>query len=226
MLSGRLKTIVQMVPKAETAADIGCDHGKVAAALVDKGTAKRVICGDISDKSLDKARKLVNSKKLEDSVSLREGNGLDILSAGEADVVILAGIGGELIAEILDTGKDKAPDKLVLSCNTASGLLRQWIAQNGYRIEDEELVFENRHFYPVILAVKGQSQEMSDIELEFGPVLLQKKPKTLKIFVKQRISKTKDIRAKILKSESPKKLDMLHEIDERLKEYAEVEKCL
>ncbi|MDD5016466.1 MAG: class I SAM-dependent methyltransferase [Eubacteriales bacterium] len=224
MLSNRLKTIVRMVPRAQTIADIGCDHGKVAVALVKNGRSQHVICGDISGKSLDKARK--NAKGFEESISLREGNGLEVLAAGEADAAVLAGMGGELISDILNANKDKAPDTLVLSCNTASGLLRQWICENGYRIADEELVFENRHFYPVILALKGQSEKLSDIALEFGPVLLEKKPKVLRYFIKRRIDKTKEIRQQIEKSDSSKKMELLNQIDERLEEYAGIEKCL
>ena len=212
-----------MVPKADTVADIGCDHGKVAVALIKNGQANRVICGDISGKSLDKARKTAKGMG---GISLREGNGLDVLESGEADIAVMAGMGGELIRDILEKNIDKAPETLVLSCNTASGVLREWLSEHGYRIEDEELVFETRHFYPVILAVKGQTQQLDDMALEFGPVLLEKKPKTLKYFVTRRIDKTKDIRKKIEKSQTPNKTALLNQIDDRLKKYAELEKCL
>ncbi|MEL7603831.1 MAG: class I SAM-dependent methyltransferase, partial [Bacillota bacterium] len=117
ILSGRLKEIIGMVPEAKTVADIGCDHGKVAVSLVKGGKAQRAVCGDISGKSLDKARKLVNASGLSASVVLREGSGLSVLTAGEADVAVIAGMGGELIVRLLDEGADKAPGTLVLSCN-------------------------------------------------------------------------------------------------------------
>lgn len=225
MLSGRLKAIVQMVPETQTVADIGCDHGKVAVWLVSNDRAKKAICGDISGRSLDKVRKLVAAKKLEELIALREGSGFDVVEKGEADVAVLAGMGGELIARILGEGSEKLPDTLVLSCNKASGMLRSFLSGAGYAIEDEELVFENRLFYPVMLARRGQ-QELSDIEVEFGPVLLQKKQKILKVFIKQRIDKTKIIRDKLRKTKSPRTQELIEEIDERLKTYAEVLKSL
>lgn len=225
MLSGRLKAIVQMAPETQTVADIGCDHGKVAVWLVSNDRAKRAICGDISGRSLDKARKLVAAKKLEERIALREGSGFDVVEKGEADAAVLAGMGGELIARILAEGSEKLPDTLVLSCNKASGLLRSFLSGAGYAIEDEELVFENRLFYPVMLARRGK-QELSDIEAEFGPVLLQKKQKILKVFVKQRIDKTKIIRDKLRKTKTPRTQELIEEIDGRLKTYAEVLKCL
>lgn len=223
MLSNRLKAIINMVPKTNTIADIGCDHGKVAIALIKNLTAKYVICTDISGKSLNKARKLVKSSKLSQSISLREGNGLAVLNTGEAEAAVIAGMGAELIIDILDADKDMIPDTLVLSCNTASGLLRQWLSTNGYRIEDESLEFENQHFYPVILAVKGESKKLTDLEIEFGPILLRKKPKTLKYYIRKRIDNAKDIRARINKADTSRKEELLKEIDERLKIYSEVE---
>jgi tRNA (adenine22-N1)-methyltransferase len=226
MLSDRLKAIASMVPKSATVADIGCDHGKIAVELISNGTAQKVICADISGASLDKARKLANAKGFEARVSLRQGDGLSVLEAREADIAVIAGMGGELIADILQSGMEKAPDTLVLSSNTASGLLRKWLYDNGYIIVDEELVFETRHFYPVMLAMKGNAEPLSLIEQEFGPVLLKKRHKVLKQLVRKRIEVTKDIRKKLIKANQENKEALRKEIDEKLKMYEEVEKWL
>lgn len=226
VLSNRLKAIVQMVPKALTVADIGCDHGKVAAALMQNGMAQNIICADISASSLDKAKKLLYAEKPGCRVSFREGSGLDVLAAGEADVAVIAGMGGELIVSILDAGKDRAPDTLILSCNTAPDILRRWLCGNGYRFEDEALVYENGHFYPVMRVKKGQCGALSETELEFGPVLLQKKPETLKRLVNSRIGSLTANRESIKKYGSPEARALLSRIDKKLEEYAEVEKCL
>ena len=151
----RLDAIIEMVPKTYLVADIGCDHGKIAVTLIKMGKAERVICSDISEKSLDKARRLVVSEKLDDKILLRQGNGLSILEDGEAGVAIIAGMGGDLIAKILEAGKTKDPEILVLSCNTAPEVLRQWLCGNGYEIDDEDLIFENRHFLSGYTCKKG-----------------------------------------------------------------------
>ncbi len=226
MLSFRLKAIVSMVPESETVADIGCDHGKVAVWLLKNGRAKYAICGDLSGRSLDKARKLARSKGLCDAVSLREGSGFDVLEMGEAQTAVVAGMGGELIASILEKGKNKLPETLVLSCNKGSGLMRKWLSENGFAIEDEDLVLENRHYYPVIRARRGDSKPLNDMELEFGPVMLQKKTKLLKYYVNHRIDQTKTIRAKLQKTKAERKEKLIDEIDERLNAYAKVLKCL
>jgi tRNA (adenine22-N1)-methyltransferase len=226
MLTYRLKAIVTMVPESETVADIGCDHGKVAVWLLKNGRAKNAICGDLSGHSLDKARRLEISKGFQSAVSMREGSGFSVVEKGEADTAVVAGMGGELITSILQDGKDKLPDTLVLSCNKGSGVLRKWITENGFVIEAEDLVLENKHYYPVLRAVRGQSQPLSDLELEFGPVLLEQKPKLLKYYVDHRIDQTKAIRSKLVKTKATRKEELLLEIDERLQAYKEVMKCL
>ena len=225
-LSERLKHIIDMVPTSGTVADIGCDHGKVAVALIQSGKAKQVVCGDISPGSLDKARKLARVNGLEGSVALRRGNGLSILAVGEADVAVIAGMGGELIVRLLGEDADKVPGILVLSCNRDTALLRQWLVTHGYCIEDEVLLFENGHLYPVIRAAKGESRVLTDIELEFGPVLLQKKPELLRHFLQRCIHEAQTIRDGVERSKARKKQQLLDEINERLSKYAEVEKWL
>lgn len=226
MLSFRLKAIVSMVPETKTVADIGCDHGKVAVWLLKNEKAKFAVCGDLSGHSLEKAHKLVSSKGLQNAVSLREGSGFDVVDAGEAQTAVVAGMGGELIASILEKGKEKLPDTLVLSCNKGSGVLRKWLSENGFAIEAEDLVLENRHYYPVIRAIRGEGKPLNDMELEFGPLMLEKKPKLLKYYVTDRIDKTKSIRGKLQKTEAVRKEELLAEIDERIKAYKEVLKCL
>lgn len=225
-MSLRLKTIVSMVPKAAVAADIGSDHGKVSAELIEHGIADRVICTDISSASLEKSRRLIAHKGLGEYVSLRVGDGLKVLDAGEADVAIIAGMGGELMRNILAEDKSKVPNTLVLSCNSAAKELRMWLCENDFVIEDEALVLEARHFYPVIRAVRGNVQPLFGIALEFGPVILKKKPETLKQLVIRRIETTKAIRSNMEKSNMTEKAQKLAKIDEKLKEYNEVMKCL
>lgn len=226
VLSDRLKSVAAMVPECGTVADIGCDHGKVAVWLLENGRAKRAVCGDLSGRSLDKARRLAAAKGLQDAAAMREGSGFNVLGKGEAGCAVVAGMGGELIASLLGNGADRLPDTLVLSCNKGAGLVRKWLVENGYVIEAEDLVLENRHYYPVMRAVKGQSAPLSDLALEFGPVLLAQKPKLLKYYVEHRIDRMKSIRGKLMKTSAARKDELLREIEERLNACNEVKKCL
>jgi tRNA (adenine22-N1)-methyltransferase len=218
----RLYAIVDMVPKSGVVADIGCDHGKTAVLLLKNGKAKRVICTDISAKSLEKARALLSSKELDGLASFRSGDGLTVLEKGEADTVVISGLGGDLMAKILEKGKEKAPAMLVLSCNTKPETVRSWLCDNGYRVEDEDIVSDGSYFYTVMLARKGEPQKLNDIELELGPVLLNKKPPAFVRFVRKKIDKMEEKRTKILVSGTPDSGRLLRETDIKLGKYREV----
>ncbi len=226
MTSLRLQAITNMVPRADTLADIGCDHGKAALMLLDSYKVEKVICSDISSKSLEKAKMLFSTNKYEERVSIREGDGFNVLKAGEAEAAIIAGIGGELMSEILERGKDKMPDTLVLSCNSKPEALRLWLCKNGYFIEDEDLVYENDHFYPVILARKGNEKELTEIEIEFGPVLIKKRHKMLRKLLEERIKKNELELEEIKKSAAKRKENLISDINKKLEGYTEVLKCL
>jgi len=225
-LSGRLLAIAEMVPPVDTVADIGCDHGKLAVWLVKNGRARRAVCGDISAPSLEKARKKAEEEGLSDRISARVGSGLSVLAPGEADAAVIAGMGGELIASILEADIGKAPDVLVLSCHSMADVLRGWLADNGFFFEDEALVEEGRHFYPVMRVRRGESRALSLNEREFGPVLLRKKPEALRRLLDRRIRETQRIYAKLERAESPRKAELLSELNETLRRYEEVRKSL
>lgn len=223
-MSQRLDAIIRMAPQVNTVADIGCDHGKIAVSLLIERKAEQAICSDISGKSLEKAKKLARSKGLENRVSFREGNGLSVLGGNEADAAIIAGMGGELIARILEEAGGNVPDTLILSCNTKPEILRAWLCTNGFVIEDEELAAEDRRFYPVMLAKKGRSQQLSALELEFGPVLLKEMPETLLRLIDRRISREKEYIKDIKAHGSKSAAQQQRAIEEKIKIYEELKR--
>lgn len=224
-MSLRLDAIADMTPKANTIADIGCDHGKIAISLIESGKARHVICSDISGKSLEKARELADSKGLLSRLSFRKGDGLSVLKENEADAAIISGMGGELIANILNANKKKAPGALILSCNTMAQVLRKWLCDNGYGIKDEELIYEGRRYYPVILAEKGISAQLSDMELEFGPVIIKKKPDILIILIDTRIENDIKKREEILRFGTSEAKMKLIELDAHIMKYKELKRA-
>ncbi len=147
---------MDMLSPCNTVADIGCDHGRLAAALLQSGTAQRVVAADISPASLEKARRLCSLCGLEDSLTLRLGDGLSILSPGEAEGIAILGMGGTLIARLLDATPDVAKHaELVLCPMRAADDLRYYLCHNGYAILDERLVADSRRVYQLIRARAG-----------------------------------------------------------------------
>ena len=101
-ITPRLRAALEMLVGFDTVADIGCDHGRLTAALLQKQICRRVIASDVSGPSLDKARSLIEHIGLSDRVSFREGDGCSVLLPGECDAIALLGMGGTLMVRILE----------------------------------------------------------------------------------------------------------------------------
>ncbi|MEG1528926.1 MAG: class I SAM-dependent methyltransferase, partial [Clostridia bacterium] len=99
-LDERLTTIANLAI-GDTVADIGCDHGKLGYYLLSTDRAKKIVATDISAKSLAKAEMLVNENGVASQFETRLGDGLKPLASNEADVVVVAGLGGDVISQIL-----------------------------------------------------------------------------------------------------------------------------
>lgn len=153
----RMQIALDLFPTCRVAADVGSDHGKLAVALLQTNACKRVIATDISAPCLAKARKAARTYKMEDRMELRVGNGLLALSENEAEVAIIAGMGGELIAQILDEGREIAlPMKaLLLQPMQHAARLRYYLRGHGWRIDDEAICIEGRRVFEWIRVAKG-----------------------------------------------------------------------
>lgn len=161
MLTDRLMAMANEVEKGETVADIGTDHGYLPMYLVKKEISPKVILADVSKGSLNKARNNIKEYMPDVKFDLRLGNGLKVIKKEEVDDVVIAGMGGVLITEILgkDLSKSKKFKKLILQPRTAQGRLRHWLIKKGFRIENEQLVREGRFICEVITAVPGEPEE-------------------------------------------------------------------
>jgi len=176
-LDARLSALMALIPEHGAVADIGCDHGRLACALLQRGQ-NTVFAADISAPSLDKARILAQKLSLEDRLVCCLGDGLEALQGRKADCLVIAGMSSLTIQDILEKAKDEV---LVLQPMMDMPSLRRYLMEHGWRIEDENLVQEDRRFYPMLRAIRGQSSYSED-ELRYGPILLQKHHPLLKAY--------------------------------------------
>lgn len=168
MLTDRLMAMASQIEQGESVADIGTDHGYLPMYLVKEGISSKVIMADISKGSLNKARKNCKEYMPEVKFDFRHGNGLRVIRKGEVDAIVIAGMGGNLITEILgkDMGKAKACKKLVLQPRTSQGRLRAWLVRKGFDIKQEQLVKEGRFICEIITAVPGEPREEVKIDAD------------------------------------------------------------
>lgn len=220
----RLKAIANMVEPTKVIADIGTDHGYIPVYLVEKGIVDRGIAADVSRGSLTKAQDLIRAMGLEDRIETRLGDGLSVLKVGEANSIVIAGMGGILISQILEKDKQigQAVDSLVLQPMTASRELRQWLSENNYSITKEDLVKEGKKIYELILAIPGNWQIENDIHLEIGKNLIKEKHPLLKEHISGKITKIRAIIAGLDQARQDGIESRLNDYRERLAQYMEV----
>lgn len=169
-LDERLTAIAEQAAGVRTVCDVGSDHGKLACWLVQTGRAERAIATDISAPSLKKAERLAEELGLSDLVKTRAGDGLAPVADGEADAVVIAGMGGDLIAGILERAhaEGKRFPRFVLSPNTHPERVRGVLAEVGHRITGDFSAECAGKRYTVITTAEGEGEELSDAELKFG----------------------------------------------------------
>lgn len=170
-LTPRLMTAAHLAGSGTTIADIGTDHAYLPCRLLLDGKYKKAIAADIAPGPLENARRTVAAAALADRVELRLCPGLAGIAEKEADTVAVAGMGGEMIASIVNIEK-KYP-RYVLQPMSTEERLRKSLAENGFRIEKELLVREGARIYTVMRTVyDGRKREYTDAAYYIGRVYL------------------------------------------------------
>ncbi len=219
-LSGRLATLVECVRPDTIIADIGTDHAYVPVYLVEKGICPKAIAGDLNAGPVESAMNTVESYGLETKIEVRQGNGLQILSPGEVDMIIIAGMGGLLIEQILSEGKDKLQNvnSLLLQPNNHAFEVRSWLMGSGWGIVDERLVLERGKFYPVIICEQNRGIVTEDpVALEIGPRLLEKGGPLVERFLEKRSRECAGILDGLSRSTNPLKVEKQQRITKLLR---------
>lgn len=219
-LSDRLQTIANFIPKNTIVGDIGTDHGYIPIYLIENKISKKVIATDISKNSLDKIINCVKGTKYEKDIDMRLGDGLDPIKPFEVDTVVIAGMGGLLIRDILDKDKDKRDSitNFILQPNIATEELRKYLYENNFEIVDEKLVKEDGKFYEVIWAKKGKAYVDQDIYYEIGEKLLANRDPLLEEFLNNRIQMNEEILKELEGKETQRTMDRYRELTENIKE--------
>ncbi|GAA0718965.1 class I SAM-dependent methyltransferase [Clostridium malenominatum] len=191
-ISIRLKTIASMIEYCTCCADIGTDHGYIPIYLIKNGVCKRAIASDINKGPIEKAIKNIGREGLSSYVECRIGGGMTTLKPGEAEVGVIAGMGGNLIKDIIEESMEvfKALDYIILQPVQNPEVLREYIYSKGYEILEEELCFEEGKYYEIIKVRYGNNiEEIDSIFYEVSNYLLQKKHPLVEDFIISKINK-------------------------------------
>ncbi len=227
-ISIRLKTIASMVDKCEVLVDVGTDHAYIPIYLVKKQICDKAIASDINKGPVEKARLNVAMEGLKEKIQCRLGGGFSTVRTSEVDVVVIAGMGGNLIRDIILEHENvfKNLQYAVLQPVQNPEVLREFIYKKGYEILDEELCFEDEKYYQIIkVKFNNKPVNIKEIYYEVGQKLIEKKHPLLKDFLIHLVNKYKKI-LNLIKDDTELAKKRKIQISHKLKELEELISCL
>ncbi|KGH34580.1 tRNA (adenine(22)-N(1))-methyltransferase [Lactococcus cremoris] len=179
-LSKRLKAVADYVDKGARLADIGSDHAYLPTYLVQKNEVVFAVAGEVVKGPFEIAKNHVAQANLKENIQVRLANGLAAIeNVDKIDTIVIAGMGGILISEILEAGKGKlnSVKRLILQANNHEDTLRQWLTEHQFVIKAEQILLEAGKFYEIIVAEPTTNEHpvLSANDLLFGPFLSKEK---------------------------------------------------
>lgn len=191
-ISKRLKCIENLIDSCEVVADIGTDHAYLPIDLIKQKICIRAIASDINRGPVQKARKNISQENMNKYIECRLGPGLSTIKCNEANVLIIAGMGGNLIRDIVETGIDvfKTAEYAVLQPVQNPEILRKYIYERGFSVINEELCFDENKYYEIIkVKYDNKPRKLDDIDYEISKILFNNKHKLLKKYICYKIEK-------------------------------------
>ncbi|MDD4504360.1 MAG: class I SAM-dependent methyltransferase [Clostridiaceae bacterium] len=189
-LNPRLKIIADSIRGYESIADIGSDHAYLPIYLAKNERIKSAIATDINRGPVEISKERIKIHKVESKVTVRQGNGLEAIKQGETEVIVIAGMGGILIRDILDKDAMVAQSAklLILQPMRDSDKIRRWLLMQSFDIIDEELVKDQDKIYEVIWAKPVSEKREAKGLMLVGDKIIEKKHPLAAEYINKKIS--------------------------------------
>ncbi len=228
-LSARMQALANMVSGDRIVCDVGCDHGWVSIYLIQQKIASKVFAMDVRPGPLERAREHIADYHLETYIEARLSDGLTGLQVGEADCMVCAGMGGPLMQKILTEGREKARamKELILQPQSEIAAFRVFLREEGYRIVQEDMVFEDGKYYPMMKVIPASVTQDVDSEMQllqdtYGPHLLKDKHPVLKQYLLFSANQTQDLLQHLKEQNSVRAESRIQELEA---EFALIQKA-
>lgn len=221
-LSKRLETIVNLINPNMKVADIGTDHGYIPIYLIENKITDFVIASDINKGPIDTIERNLKEYKITNGIETRLGSGLEPLKQGEVDIAIIAGMGGNLISEIIEASMNiaKGLEYMILQPAQHQEVLRKYLVENNFKIVEENVVADAGKYYHTMKVIAGEDMPYEkEVYLYTGRGELQTKSDDFKAYVNDKI----DAIQKVIKFTKKSKNQSRHRyLVKLLKEFKEV----
>lgn len=199
-LSKRLTALANMVTDGNRLADIGTDHGYIPIYLCQTGKIPSALAMDIGKGPLQQAQTHIAEHGLSEQIKTRLSDGMAALQFGEADTILIAGMGGGLVMKILSEGAEKLTGKeeLILQPQSEIALVREFLRVRNFQILNEDMILEDGKYYPMMKVSQQKAAEQTKILPQevadaFGPVLLKKRHPVLKEWLERELRTTNSV---------------------------------
>lgn len=220
-LSPRLQMIADMVPKGSKMADIGTDHGYIPIYLVRKGLCPSAVASDVKVGPIQRAEKNVKKYRLQEKIALLICDGIDDKKLAGCDTIVIAGMGGELIREIIKKSSLAKQENMTLLLQPMTGEeeLREFLLGSGYSITRECLCKEEKKLYVAIVAVPKKSvSKIAEccpvVFYHIGKQLIDGKDPLLNSYIDKKIAVKKKARLGLELSKDPQKEEKIGQLEQ------------
>lgn len=202
-LSLRLQKIADFVPDGGIVADVGTDHGHLPIYLVSLHKNTGAIAMDVRPGPLSRAEQAICQYRLQEQIEVRLADGLAALKPGEADTVVIAGMGGALIQKILGEGKHMwdSVGHWILSPQSEIQETRHWLENHGFSIVKEEMLLDGGKYYVIFDVVRGSMHYEQEYEYAYGKYLIDQKHPVLKAYLEQEMQKIQNLTERLMRNQ-------------------------
>ena len=223
-LSRRLQTVAQAVTPGHRIADVGTDHGYVPIYLIKNKHCEKAIAMDVNRGPVERADAHIEEEGLKTQIETRLSDGLDKLSPDEANTVVIAGMGGDLICRILRQAPEffQAGTEFVLQPQSEWFKVRYLLHENGYQIAKEWFLKEDGKYYVILKAVEAKETSPEELcypeetDYLYGHLLIQEKNPVLLEYLKKEAAKKKIIAESIRDGKNEKRALRYQELIEEV----------
>lgn len=226
-LSKRLRAVADYVPVGSHLADIGSDHAYLPIVLVEEGVVPYAVAGEVAEGPCHHASTMVSENNVQDKISVRLGDGLTVIQADDdISAIVIAGMGGSLIVNILETGRQagklSGKEELILQANVDEYSVRKWLDAHHYRVRDENIIEENQKIYEIIVAhyTNDNKQPLTEEEMYFGRYIEEKNPAVFRKKWESELSKNEYILQQ-LHPNNPEHFQVYQKFDQQSKRIRE-----
>lgn len=192
----RLDTIAELVPKGMVTADIGTDHAFLPIALAERKISPRIYACDIAEGPLKAAEKNIAAAGLTDQIAVIASDGFANVPM-DTECAVTAGMGCATAIGIYERAMDRLPllKAVITEVNSHVPDFRRWLSTHQYAVMKEKAVYENGHWYVVILWQPREGRNLSEEEILLGPGLLKENSTEFQAYCQYLLEKKTEILA-------------------------------